>query len=291
VGKVRIVTDSAARFENGSAVEEHQIEIIPMRLRLGSQTFVEGLEIDSEELFHRMRHSNAIPTIEPPSVDEFGNLFQTLSRETDQICVLTNSQHLSKAWYHANQARQSLLGRCEIAIMDSQTTSVGLGFLAESAARAADDGADLEDIVRMVRGLIPRLYSVYYVETLDFVQRAGLIGEAQAVLGTMLNIMPFLTIEAGVLIPMEKVRTHAHAVDKMVEFVTEFITIEKLIIMQNTLRITDQARMLQDRLMLDFPDLDYPIMLYEPLLSTWIGPDGMGVVVLEGEDDRRNRHF
>jgi DegV family protein with EDD domain len=285
VGKVRIVTDSAARFENGSAVEKYQIEIIPMRLHMGSQTFVEGVEIDSEELFHRMRHSHAIPTIEPPSVEEFGSLFQTLCKETDQICVLTNSQHLSKAWYHANQARQSLLGRCEIAIMDSQTTSVGLGF------RAADDGADLEDIVRMVRGLIPRLYSVYYVETLDYVQRAGLIGEAQAVLGTMLNIMPFLTIEAGVLIPMEKVRTHAHAVDKMVEFVSEFITIEKLIIMQNTLHITDQARMLQDRLMIDFPDLEYPIMLYEPLLSTWIGPDGMGVVVLEGEDDRRNHHF
>ena len=71
---------------------------------------------------------------------------------------------------------------------------------------------------------------------------------------------------------------------------TEFITIEKLIIMQNTLRITDQARMLQDRLMLDFPDIDYPIMLYEPLLSTWIGPDGMGVVVLENEDDRNSRY-
>jgi DegV family protein with EDD domain len=162
---------------------------------------------------------------------------------------------------------------------------VGLGILAEAAARAAAEGARLEEVVRVARGVIPRLYSVYYVETLDYIRRAGLIGEAQAVLGTMLNIMPFLTIEAGMLIPMEKVRSHSQAVDKLVEFVTEFITIEKLIIMQNTLRVTDQTRLLQDRLMLDFPDLGYPVMLYEPLLSSWIGPDGMGVVVLEGEDD------
>jgi DegV family protein with EDD domain len=230
-----------------------------------------------------MRHGNAVPHTSPPSAEEFEAVFRSLSKETDQICVLTSSQHLSKTWHHANEARKSLLGRCEIVIIDSLTTSVGLGFLVEAAARAADDDARLEEVVRVVRGVIPRLYSVYYVETLDYIQRAGLIGEAQAVLGAMLNIMPFLTIEAGMLIPMEKVRSHSQAVDKLVEFVTEFNAIEKLIIMQNTLRITDQTRLLQDRLMVDFPNLDYPVMLYEPLLSSWIGPDGMGVVVFEGE--------
>lgn len=285
MGKVRIVTDSTARFENGSAVKDYQIEVVPMRVHLGGQTFKEGVELDSEELFYRMRHGNVVPTTGPPSVEEFGEVFRKLGKETDQICVLTNSQHLSKAWHHANEASRSLLGRCEIAVIDSQTTSVGLGMLAEAAARAAAGHARLEEVVRVVRGVIPRLYSVYYVKTLDYIRRAGLISEAQAVLGAMLNIMPFVTIEAGMLIPMEKVRSHSQAVDKLVEFVTEFITIEKLIIMQNTLRITEQTRMLQDRLMLDFPHLDYPVMLYEPLLSSWIGPDGMGIVVLEGEDE------
>ena len=75
------------------------------------------------------------------------------------------------------------------------------------------------------------------------------------------------------------------AIDKLLEFVAEFNIIEKLIIVQHTLRTTRQTRILKDRLSLEFPDLAYPIMLYEPLLGSYLGPDGMGVVVLEGEDD------
>lgn len=283
--KVRIVTDSAARFENRSAAQTLQITTVPMRVHLDEQTFIEGVNLDSEELFYRMQHSHAIPRISAPTVEEFETVFKALNKETSQVCVLTSSQHLSKTWHHAREASRSLLGRCEIVVIDSMTSSVGLGILVEGAAQAAADGARIEEVVRVARGIIPRLYSVYYVETLDFIQRAGLIGEAQAVLGDMLNIMPFLTIEAGALIPMEKVRSHAQAVDKMVEFVTEFNTIEKLIILQNTQRITDQTRMLQDRLLVDFPNLEYPVMLYEPLLSSWIGPNGMGVVVFEGKSD------
>jgi DegV family protein with EDD domain len=283
--KVRIVTDSAVRFENRAIAKNLQIDIVPLQVHVGDQTFKEGVELDSEELFYRMRHGHVVPRITPPPVEEFETLFEDLSKQTRQICVLTHSRHLSKTWDNANEASKPLLGRCEIPVIDSMTTSVGLGILVETVAKAAADGARLEEVVRIARGIIPRLYSVYYVETLDYIQRAGLIGETQAVLGAMLNIMPFLTIEAGALIPMEKVRTRSQAVDKMVEFVTEFNVIERLTILQNTLRVTDQTRMLQDRLMLDFPKLDYPIVLYEPLLSSWIGPDGMGVVVFEGEPE------
>jgi DegV family protein with EDD domain len=283
--KVRIVTDSAVRFENRAIAKNLQIDIVPLQVHVGDQTFKEGVELDSEELFYRMRHGHVVPRITPPPVEEFETLFEDLSKQTRQICVLTHSRHLSKTWDNANEASKPLLGRCEIPVIDSMTTSVGLGILVETVAKAAADGARLEEVVRIARGIIPRLYSVYYVETLDYIQRAGLIGETQAVLGAMLNIMPFLTIEAGALIPMEKVRTRSQAVDKMVEFVTEFNVIERLTILQNTLRVTDQTRMLQDRLMLDFPKLDYPIVLYEPLLGSWIGPDGMGVVVFEGEPE------
>lgn len=285
MGKVRIVTDSAARFEDDTIVERQQIEIIPLRVYLGGQTYREGIDLDSEELFHRMQHGNGTPKIAAPPAEEYERLYRELAAETDQICVLTSSQHLCDSFRQAREARQALLGRCEIAVIDSQTTSVGLGLLVQATAEAAAKDANLEQVVRVARGVIPRIYSVYYVETLEYIQRAGLIGEAQAVLGGMLNIMPFLTIEAGALIPMEKVRSHAQAIDKIVEFVTEFNDIEKLIILQNTLRTTDQTRMLQDRLMVDFPNLKYPIMLYEPLLSSWIGPDGMGVVVFESEED------
>jgi len=172
-------------------------------------------------------------------------------------------------------------------VIDSQTTSLGLGYLVESIATAAADGATLDDAVRIARSMIPRIYSVYYVDTLDFIQHAGLIGRTQALLGAMLNIKPMLTIEDGRLIVMEKVRTHSQAIDKMVEFVSEFTHIERLGIVQNTTRITDRTRMLQDRLALAFNRLQYPVVVYEPLIASMIGPDGMGMYVVEGapEDD------
>jgi fatty acid-binding protein DegV len=101
----------------------------------------------------------------------------------------------------------------------------------------------------------------------------------------MLGIKPLLTIEDGRLIAMEKARTRAKAVEKLAEFVVEFTHIEQLAILQNTSRTTDQTRSLQDRLAIEFPDLETPVILYDRLLSTLIGPDAMGVVVYEGEEE------
>lgn len=282
---MRIVTDSAARFESPTFAADNNIEVVRLQVNLDGQTYADGSEIDSEELFYRMRHTKAVPTITPPSIADWTALFETLNQTADEVCVLTHSRHLSETFFNAREASSTLLGRCEINVIDSRTTSVALGLLVEAAATTAAEGANLSEVIRTVRATVNRLYSIYYVETLDYMQRSGLLGPAQAILGSMLNIMAFLTLEDGELVPMEKVRTPMQAIDKLVEFVTEFNSIEKLVILQNTLRSTEQTRMLQDRLSLDFPKLSAPIMLYEPLLSSYIGPDGMGVVVLEGESE------
>ena len=99
----------------------------------------------------------------------------------------------------------------------------------------------------------------------------------------MLGIKPFLTIEDGNLVTMEKVRTRSQAVDKLVEFVTEFEAIEKLIIMQNSPYITESVRLLQDRLATVYGKRTYPTILYGPLLASYLGPDATGVIVLEKE--------
>jgi fatty acid-binding protein DegV len=101
----------------------------------------------------------------------------------------------------------------------------------------------------------------------------------------MLGIKPFLTIEEGELITMEKVRTRVQAIDKLVEFVTEFGEVEQLIILQNTSHTTEQTRMLQDRLALEFSPRSFPVMMYLPSLAALIGPDAMGIVVFEAESE------
>lgn len=283
MARVRIVTDSTARFEDPRFAEDYGISVIPLEVHFGDQTYKDGADITPEEMLQRMRHSRARPRISPPTVSAFEQAYRELA--TDQICVLVHSQHFTETFARAQAARMGLLGRCEIIVIDSMTASVGLGYLVQTVAEAAEMGANLDEIVRIARGTIPRLYSIFYVESLHTVQRSGLIGQTQAMLGTMLEIKPILTIEDGKLITMEKARTHSQAIDKMIEFVAEFTHLEKLSILQNTLRVTDKTRMLQDRLALEFSRLQAPIMVYEPLIASLIGPDAMGMVVLEGSSD------
>jgi DegV family protein with EDD domain len=190
---------------------------------------------------------------------------------------------MHQTWQNAKSATQLLLGRCDIAVIDSQTTSIGLALLVEAAAKLAEEITSLDEVVRAVRAMTARIYSIFFVETLDYLRRGGLISESQAILGGMLGIKPFLTIEEGVLIPMEKVRTRPQAVDKLVEFVTEFAAVDHLVILQNTLHATDQTRMLQERLALEFSARPFPVAVYKPSLGTYIGTDATGIFVFESE--------
>ncbi|MER3457624.1 MAG: DegV family protein, partial [Chloroflexota bacterium] len=95
-----------------------------------------------------------------------------------------------------------------------------LGILVEAAMHAVEEGRALDEIVRLVRGMISSIYMVFVVEDLAYLERSGRMGPAQAILGTMLGIKPFLTIEEGDLIPMEKVRSRDKAVEKLLEFIT-----------------------------------------------------------------------
>jgi DegV family protein with EDD domain len=178
-----------------------------------------------------------------------------------------------------------LMGRCDIAVIDSMTISAGLGILVEQAARLSMIHTQLEDVVRDLRRMISGVYSVFFVESMQTICKHGLMGEAQTILGTMLGIMPFITVEDGELVIMEKARSHTQAVDKLVEFATEFTDIERLVILSHTITLTDSVRMLQDRLALELPRMDFPTRVYDGILANYLGPDALGITIFENPDE------
>ncbi|WP_119072615.1 DegV family protein [Aggregatilinea lenta] len=285
MGKIRIVTDSSAQFVNPEIVKRYNIEVVPNTVHLGAQSFREGVDLDTEAFFRLQNQSNAPITLSAPSVDAFTAVYGRLNRSTDKVLSLHMSRAFGATWNNARTATKTLLGRCEIVVLDSLTTSVGLGMLVEAAARAVEDGLDIDEVVRIVRGMVAHIYIVVYVESLEYLRRNGLLSESQSVLGAMLNIKPFLTIEEGEIIPMEKVRTDAQAVDKLVEFVTEFSNVNDLVILQNTPYATDTIRALQEQLGGEFPGRSFPSTMYGPSLAALIGLDATGLVVYEGDED------
>ncbi|QLQ07632.1 MAG: DegV family protein [Anaerolineae bacterium] len=120
-----------------------------------------------------MAGSSTLPIDLPPAQADFDEVYNRLHRQTDQIVSLHVSTQVNDTCAVARAAAANLLGRCQITVIDSQTVSVGLGILVETAVAAAASGARLDDIVRLVRGMVPHLYGVFFVETLDYLGAAG----------------------------------------------------------------------------------------------------------------------
>jgi DegV family protein with EDD domain len=165
-------------------------------------------------------------------------------------------------------------------VLDTLTTSAGLGLIVEAAARAAKEGAPQAEVVRIVRGMIPHIYALFLSDGLEYLEAWGRLGPAQTLLGAMLNLKPLATMEDGDLIPIEKVRAYGRAVDKLCDFTVEFPHIEQLHLVQHGFEA--EAAQLLERLEVAFPNHDFPVISYPPSLAVHIGPRALGVIVYEG---------
>ncbi|MEW6568293.1 MAG: DegV family protein [Chloroflexota bacterium] len=282
---IAIVTDSMARFTAPGALNGQPVTIAPVLIRSGRHVVEDTLDMDLQMLFDGADGTRYVPLAIPPSTESLSEIYNRLQREADRILSIHTSSRLAATFANARQASQQFLGRCDIQVIDSQSISVGLGLLVEAAAKAATRGESFDEIVRIVRGMIPRLYMVFFLEQLDYLERLGRLSRSQAILGNMLGIIPFLTLEEGDVIPMEKVRSRPRAVEKLVEFVSEFSNIQHLAILQSEPRPTEESRQIAERLQALNPTTPITINCYGASVATCIGPDSLGVVVLESGEE------
>ncbi len=277
--QVKIITDSAAELSPEVAAALG-ITVLPLTIQLGAKSYREGIDLTPKEFFSKLARAAVTPELRAPSVAQFEQTFDELMKETDEIVAIVNSSKLSRTHYNAQRAASPLMGRAKIRIIDSQLISTGLGMVVVQAARAAQDGADVEQVVRLARGLIPRTYIAAFADTLEYLERSGRIRKAQAILGTMLNIKPLLILEEGDIVVLEKVRTRAKAIEKLVEFIIEFTHIEKMDVLHST--TPEDVALLIEQVNLQLPNLNMKVEVYGPALGAFLGPGALGVVVYEG---------
>jgi DegV family protein with EDD domain len=280
---VRIITDATAVLQP-EFIGDHQITILPLEIQVGDQKFAIGPGDDPTPLFRKMAEGpaeTAQATVRSGALEE---AYERLCRDTEEILVIPSSSKLSDIYEKARAIARTFLGRCRITVVDSMSASWGLGLMVRAAARAASQGQVLDEVVRLVRGMLPHIYLVFLVERLDYLERGGRIGVAQALLGTMLRIKPLLLMEGGDIIPMEKVRTRAMAIEKLVDFVAEFASIQQVVILRSPLEngMNEAIGPLQQMLGEILPKQEFPIINYDPLLACHLGPEAVGVVVYEG---------
>jgi len=285
MGTVAIVTDSMARFTRPGFPADPSVFVASLRIVSDGQFVDETPDTDVLQIAGFRPDLPAGPVAIPPSIETFSQIYSRLHKEADHIISIHASAHLSATALHARAASQQFLGRCDIQVIDSQSISVGQGLLVQAAVDSIARGDPPDETVRIVRGMIPRLYMVFFLERLDYLERLGRISRSQSLLGSMLGIIPFLSLEEGEVVPIEKVRSRARAVEKLVEFVSEFSSIDHLSILQCGSWPTEESRLIAERLQAVHLDAPITINCYGASVATCIGPESLGVVVLEAPDE------
>lgn len=219
---VKIVTDSTADLPQ-SLLQEWNIKVVPLKVVFGEKSYREGIDINPKEFYEMLAESRELPRTSQPSPLDFQEVYEDLTGDGASIISIHISSKMSGTSQSALLAKNALPGR-EITVIDSKLVSMALGLVVLAAAKAAKTGKSHDEIINLVQELIPRVKTYFVVDTLEYLHKGGRIGRASALLGTMLNIKPVLTIEDGVIAPFEKIRGKAKALERILEIVKEKTT-------------------------------------------------------------------
>lgn len=278
-----IIVDSGATLPNPRLLSQYPVTVVPNRFAINGQVYREGVDISQEDLLRLMSATQAPAFVTPPTPADFATAYTRAARTSKAILSLHTSRELSQSWHNGRQAARLLTDSRPVAHIDSQTLCVGLGMLVRVAAQALQQPLTFEAFVQQVRGAVGRLFTLIYVESLETLQQRRLMSESRALLAAMTGVKPFVSIEEGQLRVTEKVRSRVQAVERLAEFVAEFEELEDAAIIHHRPLLTEPARMLQERLSVDFPAQQFPSIAYGASLAAWIGQEATGVVILEKE--------
>ena len=219
--KIVVVTDSSAYIPE-EAQGGLDIPVIPLWLIWGEERLRDRVDIDPPTFYRRLRADKTIPTTSQPSAGEFEGFFRQVAvGGADAIVAIFISSKLSGTIPNAQAAQELLSTELTVRVVDSLSTSMGLGFITLAAARAAAAGKSLDEVVAVAEGMRNRVQVLFAVDTLEYLYLGGRIGGAKRLLGTALNIKPLLQLDDGRVEPLAQVRTKRKAVVQMLDVAQE----------------------------------------------------------------------
>jgi len=221
MSQVAIVTDSTAYIPK-DLIEKYQITTAPQVLIWSDKTYRDGVDIQPEEFYTRLKTATEMATTSQVTIASFKDIFSSLLDEGKEILAVLISEKLSGTIDSAVQAREMLPGAA-IEIVNSKTTAMALGFTALTAARAAEEGASLAECKAAAEKATQHTGVVFAVDTLEFLHRGGRIGGGSRFLGTALQLKPILEVTGGQVEAIERVRTRSKSLQRVVQIIEERI--------------------------------------------------------------------
>ena len=221
---IRVVVDSTSYIPR-EIREEYDITVLPL-----SVVFEDGpikeTEITNEDFYSKLSKQDTIPKSSQPIVEEVYNIFEDIVRKGDEILGVFISSEMSGTYSTAHLVKDMIITNypeAKIELIDSRSNCMQLGYAAIVGAKAAQEETSLQDAVIKVKENIKRGKFIFTPYTLEYLKKGGRIGSAQALVGSLLQLKPILTVKDGKTDVITKVRTKKKSIEKMIEIFTEDI--------------------------------------------------------------------
>lgn len=283
--KIAIVTDSTA-YLPAETMKGLPIHVIPLQLVWGEETFQDGVDIQPEEFYERLKTAKVLPSTSQPSPAAFLDVYTRLHDQDYEILSVHISSRLSGTLDSAAQAK-AMLPKAKIELVDSLSAGLSLGFPVLMAARLVSQGATLSEAKILTEQAVKHTGVFLAVRTLEFLHRGGRLGGAAAMLGTILNLKPILNIEDGSIHAVEKVRSMSKALDRLLDLLEAKVEHNRTPIRLACLYTDNkpEAEMLMERARQRFNVSEVAetvIAPVSPVIGTHIGPGALGLCFMAG---------
>ena len=279
---IRVVTDSSADMPRDIA-EQFGISVIPQKVIFGTEELRGGIDITGDEFYQRVSSSPTLPTTSQASPGEFRELYESIAEGTEGIVSVHVSGELSGTVNSARSGGDQADIDCPVEVVDSLQASMGTGLIAIAAARAAQEGGDLQQVVAAAQDAVGRCETYVLLDTLEYLQKGGRIGKARAMVATLLSVKPMIILRDGIVDELGKERTHRKGMARLRRVTEDFAPIENLCVSYAT--TPDEARAFAEQLRPLLPSDREPLIAQiGPAVGTYVGPAALGVSLLRSSD-------
>lgn len=274
----KVVTDSVSDLPHEIA-EELGITVVPLCLRFGDKVYHDGVDLTAEQFYRRLEEDKKnFPVTSLPSPADFADTYDRLAEQTNEILVITVTSKLTATYQVAQQSVGLMKRKCRVEVVDSEWAVMAQGMMVMAAAKAAQAGASLDELVSLTKRNISRVDFRTIFDTLDYLKRGGRIGKAQAFLGSILKINPIITLKDGVVEPAGRTRSRSKAIEQLYDFAMSYSHVDGLAV--EDAATPDEAEALVRRLSAKFPrELIYRSK-FSPAVGTHTGPHVLSISVM-----------
>jgi DegV family protein with EDD domain len=276
---IKVVTDSTCDLPP-EIIEAYDITVVPLYINVGTQGYLDGVEISRKEFYTRLPDYPTPPTTATPGPERFRQVYEKLAEEgATEILSIHISISLSGTLNGAQLGARETES-VPVTVFDSRQLSLGTGFLVLTAARAAAEGRSMEEILALLEEQISRTYVFAALDTLEFLKRSGRMNWAVAGLGTLLRIKPLLHMYDGNPTSI-KVRTREAALRRVIQLLKDLVPLERVALVHT--HAPKEAERLRQRVEALLPPGDLWSMDITPVIGAHIGPGAVGFACITAQ--------